>query len=85
MNKDISSKLYDAMFAILYIVLFPLQMLPSFAITFLSMASPLFWVFMAIGVLAMIVQFMKFPCFMVRVWNSGMIALVMASLFMKCL
>jgi hypothetical protein len=63
----------DLLFSIFYIILFPLQMLPSFMVAFVGIGSVWFWVACAVGLIALITQFIKFPCFNIHLWNMASI------------
>ena len=79
----VKEKFSDILFFIFYVSLFTFQVLPSWAAAFMEITSVWFWAFCFVGLAAMIVQTIKFPCFNVRIWNSGMIALFIVSFFMK--
>jgi hypothetical protein len=70
----------DLLFSIFYIILFPLQMLPSFMVAFVGTGSVWFWVACAVGLIALITQFFTFPCFGTRMWNSASIWALIVSL-----
>ena len=73
----------DILFAILYFGSFVLQIVPSIAIVSLSTTSIWFWLCCAVGLTALVVQAIKFPCFNTRIWRCGMVAMFIASLLMK--
>ena len=74
-------KIIDALFSIFYIILFPLQMLPSLLVYFIGMDSPFFWIVCAIGLIALIVQNFKFPCIGSRLWSGGCVFGLIAAIW----
>lgn len=76
----IKEKLSDFAFAAFYIMLFPLQMLPSFLVMFTGINNVWFWVACVVGLIALIAQAIKFPCFATRMWNSASIGAVIGAI-----
>ena len=79
----VKEKFSDAIFFLFYVSLFVLQTLPGFALAFVAFNNAWFWIMCAIGLVAMITQAIKFPCFNTRIWNSAMIALAIISYLMR--
>lgn len=80
--KKIKNALDDVLFASLYFGSFVLQIIPSIAIVFLPITSIWLWICCAIGLTALIVQAIKFPCFNTMIWRCAMIAMFIASAIM---
>jgi hypothetical protein len=81
--EKVKSMLDEILFAMLYFGSFVLQIVPSIAIVFLPATSVWLWVCCAIGLVALIVQAIKFPCFNTRIWRCGMVAMFIFSFFAK--
>jgi hypothetical protein len=79
MNNTVD-KLLEFLIGVLYIILFPLQILPSVAIAFLNI-SPLFWIMIIVGFAATVVQAIKFPSFTGRIYHSW----ILVSILLSCL
>ena len=81
-TTKLKHQISDFVFGVWYVLLFALQAIPHFAIVF---NAPTVWVVITIviGSAALIAQFVKFPCFMTRTYNSAMIGLTIAAFIMK--
>ena len=79
--QTIKEKIIDVLFSTFYIILFPLQMLPSLTVIIVGSITPIFWILSAIGLVAMIVQNAKFPCFGIRLWSLGCVSGTIAALW----
>ena len=78
-KKNTLSWLSDRCFEFFYIMLFLLQIPPAVFITFFGLSYVGTWIACAIGLIAMIVQAVKFPCFQNMVWRAGVCASVILS------
>lgn len=79
----VKEKVSDALFCMFYVILFPLQALPGWALAFVDFNTVWFWIMCGAGIAAMITQAVKFPCFNTRIWNSAMVALAIMSYTMR--
>lgn len=83
MTENIKTKIEDVLFFIFYIALFVFQALPSFAVVFVEPVSTIFWIACTVGIIALVVQQIKFPCFATRMWSCGMVAFTVATIMMR--
>lgn len=83
MFKNLKENMANVAFGAFYYGLFFLQMLPHLAVMFVEPFTVPYILMWTVGVAALVTQAIKFPCFTVRIWNSGMIGLTIASFFMK--
>ena len=74
-------KIIDTLFSVFYIILFPLQMLPSLMLLIIGSVTPIFWTLGAIALVAMVVQNVKFPCVGIRLWSLGCVSGTIAVLW----
>ena len=83
MVENIKTKIEDVLFFVFYVALFVLQVIPSFVAAFIEPTSAVFWIACVVGVIALIVQFIKFPCVATRMWNCGMVAFTITTILMR--
>ena len=83
MTENFKAKFEDVLFFIFYVSLFVLQALPSFVAAFVGSMSVIFWIACAVGVISMVLQFIKFPCVATRMWNCGMVAFTIVTILMR--
>ena len=78
MSKE---RVFNFLFSAFYIILFPLQMLPSLIVLIVGSVAPIFWTLGAIALVAMIIQNIKFPCVGIRLWSLGCLSGTIAALW----
>ncbi len=83
-KEKIKEKLSDIGFSIFYISLFVFQVIPAFTIVFLEITNPWLWISCILGLIAMIVQAIKFECHNSMMWRAGMIGGVLFAIIWKC-
>ena len=81
--EKVKNTVDEILFAIVYFGSFILQIVPSIAAVFLPTNSVWFWACCVVGLVALIVQAIKFPCFNTRIWRCGMVAMFIFSFFAK--